>query len=214
MPAMKRKSICGFGYNDSIETVTVNKRINGKSVRVSECFIYSKWRNMIKRCYDKKTQDRFPSYIGCEVSKKWSRFSAFKRWFLWYVEHYSLDKSKQKDLCLDKDIINKGNKTYSPESCALVDHVTNNFSLSGGSKRASSDMRVSFRKDTLKYSVSIKSPITGRHQSLGCYKTKSEALRVSRIKKFEFGVICARNQKDKRVSSGILRFSKSLLAGV
>lgn len=42
---------------------------------------YAVWKNMLKRCYDKKWQQRNRTYIGCRVSDDWLVFSNFKVWF-------------------------------------------------------------------------------------------------------------------------------------
>ena len=69
------------------------------------------WRSMLSRCYSKKYQEKEPSYIDCSVCEEWLLFSNFKRWFDEnYVEGYHLDK----------DILIKGNKVYSPETCCFV----------------------------------------------------------------------------------------------
>lgn len=76
------------------------------------------WRAMIQRCYDKKFQKKHPTYIGCYVCDSWLTFSVFLRWFKDnYVEGFELDK----------DLLVKGNKVYSPDTCCFVPHEINGF---------------------------------------------------------------------------------------
>ena len=69
------------------------------------------WRGMLTRCYSERYQEKRPSYIGCSVCDEWTYLSGFKRWFdVHYKDGYALDK----------DIIKKGNKVYSSDTCAFV----------------------------------------------------------------------------------------------
>ncbi len=73
--------------------------------------IYTRWSNMIKRCYDPLTQDAHPTYKGCTVCDEWLVFSNYHRWYVAnYVDGFEVDK--------DKKI--KGNKVYSPETCVFI----------------------------------------------------------------------------------------------
>ena len=69
------------------------------------------WQSMLSRCYSKSYRSKFTSYIGCKVCDEWLTFSNFKKWF---EEHYVEGWE------IDKDILVKGNKVYSPETCCFV----------------------------------------------------------------------------------------------
>ena len=69
------------------------------------------WRSMLSRCYSKKYQEKEPSYIGCSVCEEWLLFSNLKKWF---------DENYVDGYALDKDILIKGNKVYSPDTCCFV----------------------------------------------------------------------------------------------
>ena len=90
------------------ETSTVD--INGKILKSREV-----WGDMIKRCYDEKQLKRRPSYIGVTVCDEWLCYANFK-------EQYDKNIYEIKDerMQLDKDILIKGNKVYSPEACVFV----------------------------------------------------------------------------------------------
>lgn len=86
---------------------------------------YIRWRDMLKRCYCLKYQKNNPSYIGCTVDKRWHNFQIFAEWFEEnYTESYHLDK----------DILVKGNKVYSSETCCFVPRVLNNHIVVRSSK--------------------------------------------------------------------------------
>lgn len=93
------------------------------------------WRRMLCRCYSKDYLQRRPSYVNCSVCDEWLYFSNFKKWFDEnYIENYSLDK----------DILVKGNKVYSPNTCCFVPQRIN--SLIVNHKRGRGKYPVGVRK--------------------------------------------------------------------
>ena len=72
---------------------------------------YVVWCEMLKRCYSEKYHKKKPTYKGCSVCEEWLLFSNFKRWF---------DENYVDGYVLDKDILVKGNKVYSPDTCCFV----------------------------------------------------------------------------------------------
>lgn len=79
---------------------------------------YVAWNNMITRCYDLEYQKTHTSYIGCSVCEEWHNFQNFA---LWHEKNY-IDGYH-----LDKDIIAKGNRVYSPQTCMFVSRKDNNI---------------------------------------------------------------------------------------
>ena len=155
--------ILGIGINDS--GYVVNKGGRSKS---DLCPIYSMWHNMLKRCYDEKTQNKRPTYKGCSVCDEWLTFSKFRSWVIcqdW--------KGKQ----LDKDILKEGNKIYSPKKCILVSNRINNLA------RAIGDVcGASLHKPTNKYRSYFS--INRKQNHLGLFNNIKDAL----IKSADFKV--------------------------
>lgn len=76
---------------------------------------YSTWQGMLQRCYDEKFNNRHISYKKCEVCEEWHCFQNFAEWF---YENYRPEIMQGWQL--DKDILVKGNKIYSPETCCFL----------------------------------------------------------------------------------------------
>ena len=76
---------------------------------------YSHWRGMLMRCYDQKYLQKYPTYIDCTVCEDWLNFSNFQQWY--NKNYYEIPGET---MCLDKDILVKGNKVYSPDTCIFV----------------------------------------------------------------------------------------------
>lgn len=86
---------------------------------------YEAWKNMLQRCYNKEFQIKHPSYIGCTVCDEWLNFQNFAEWY--NSNYYSIEGEKT---CLDKDILIKGNKIYSPKACIFAPQSINNLFVS------------------------------------------------------------------------------------
>lgn len=76
---------------------------------------YDKWYRMLRSCYSKKEIQRFPTYERCTVCDEWLNFQNFAKWL--QSNYYQIPNEI---MCLDKDILIKGNKVYSPETCCVV----------------------------------------------------------------------------------------------
>lgn len=98
--------ICGHGINDANHPIYPNDKA------------YFTWKGIIERCYNEKRLEKFPTYRGCSVCEEWKRFSVFEKWF---YENFIDDNA------LDKDILVKGNKIYSPDTCCFVPKEINNI---------------------------------------------------------------------------------------
>lgn len=106
---------CPKCYHESRKTLIFGKGVNDM-LSVNKTQSYSIWFAMLQRCYDSKTQRKQPTYKGCSVCEEWLTYSNFKRWY---------DKNYREGYHLDKDILIKGNKIYSPETCCFVPYDIN-----------------------------------------------------------------------------------------
>lgn len=85
---------------------------------------YSRWYNMNSRCYKECYHRSHPGeiYPECNVCDEWrSNKEAFYRWL--DENFYQVSNGEQMDI--DKDILCKGNRLYSPETCLIVPHNIN-----------------------------------------------------------------------------------------
>lgn len=155
-----RKCVCGVAFNDYDGFVT-NGKVKLKS--------YELWLSMIKRCYSEGELKKHPSYKDCYVCNEWLYYSNFKKWF---EEHLAEYKDKYQ---LDKDILIKGNKVYSPETCCFVPPIINTILTNSKAKRGQTGI-VGVYKRGKKFFSSIN--INGRSKKLGSFNTQQEAFLV------------------------------------
>ena len=102
----KSKKVLGVGINDYEGVVCML----GKTIDS-----YRHWKSMLERC----PSENYPWYKDCSVCNEWLYFSNFKRWFDDPLNGY------KEGYCLDKDILVKGNKIYSPDTCCFVPRSIN-----------------------------------------------------------------------------------------
>ena len=81
---------------------------------------YGIWKAMLERCYSEENRYKNPTYKDCYVCEEWHNFQNFAKW---YNENYY--EVGEETMCIDKDILNKGNKIYSPETCIFVPNRIN-----------------------------------------------------------------------------------------
>lgn len=112
------RTVFGIGYLGERKDKAVVKHDDDR---------YACWQHMIERCYLEKKKDIHPSYYGIsEVSEEWQCYANFASWYDYH--YYEVNER----LHLDKDILYKGNKIYSPHHCIFVPQRINlQFGKSG-----------------------------------------------------------------------------------
>lgn len=144
----QKKMVLGVGIND----INCAKRT----------IAWRKWMSMLTRCYGVDNFGDRPTYKECTVCDEWLVFSNFKAWF---------DKNYRNGYCLDKDILFRGNKIYSPDTCSFVPHKINTLILDRGSDRGVYPVGVG--KQGNKFQVGMN--IDGKRKYIGLYNTVEEA---------------------------------------
>lgn len=125
------------------------------------------WKEMIKRCYDPNNLKRHPTYNDCYVCDEWLVYSNFKSWF---------DENYVGGHELDKDILVKGNKVYSPDTCCFIPHEINTLLLKRQNARGDYPIGVYYDKTRNKYASGLN--IRGKRFTLGRFLTPEEAFQA------------------------------------
>lgn len=186
--ARPKRLLCGVGINDS--DYAIAKTVDGKR---KLCPIYQVWASMIKRCYCGIFHNENPSYVGCSVYEGWLLFSNFRSW---------MEKQDWIGKELDKDLIIKGNKVYSPEACVFIEHKVNNFIRDGKSGR-SLPAGVSIHKKTGKFQARVSNPINKIEEHVGYFVCDKDAHLAWKRRKHELACQLADLQTDKRVADAL-----------
>ena len=141
-------------------------KINGKHTKH-----YDVWSDMLRRCYDFKYIQQHPSYVGCRVHDSWLNFQIFSDWF--QSNYYQIEGEQ---ICLDKDILSKGNKIYSPDTCIFVPQTINKLFTKSNEIRGRFPVGVYYKKENKKYIAQCN--VNKKQKHLGCYDTPEEAFQV------------------------------------
>lgn len=149
----KRGTIFGVGVNDYEGAI----RSGGVLL-----YAYGCWQKMIERCYREDYFIKAPTYKGCSVCDEWHYFSNFKKWF---------DENYVDGYALDKDILVKGNKIYSPDTCCFVPTEINSLLVKKNATRGKYPIGVSMNYG--KYRAQIKK--YGKTIVVGTFDTPEQA---------------------------------------
>lgn len=123
----KRSLVFGIGVNDYCYST------GGDTNRD---YSYIVWKSILFRCYSNKFHRKRSSYSECSICDEWKIYSNFKKWFYKnYIRGYQLDK----------DILIKGNKLYSPNACCFVPPEINTLIINARASRGSTPIGVSER---------------------------------------------------------------------
>ena len=131
------------------------------------CKIYNIWSGMIRRCYSEKTHKQKPTYIGCYVSDEFKDYSKWREWY----DNYQY---KQDGWHLDKDLLVKGNKVYSENTCVFLPQEINKVLTKRTASRGKYLVGVYFNKPYKKFESQVCLGV-GNQQSLGYYDNEYDA---------------------------------------
>lgn len=140
---------------------------NGKNTRV-----YDTWVRMLERCYEPSYQVKYPTYRGCKVCDDWHNFQNFAEWY--ELNYYEVPGQTMN---LDKDILYKGNKIYSPGTCVFVPQCINKIFTKSDSNRGSLPIGVYYSERDKRYiaQCSVRCNADEKRKHLGYFHTPEEA---------------------------------------
>ena len=176
-------------YGVGITGVESSRDENGKMIDSYKC-----WCDMLRRCYSAKYQKKYPTYKGCSVHNDWLYYSNFKKWY--DENYYEIDGKKSQ---LDKDILIKGNKVYSPDTCIFTPKFINTLFVKSQKIRGEFPIGVCYNKCNKKYTAQLSVFENGKsiRKYLGCFDTTDEAFEVYKQAKEEYIKEIADEYKDK-----------------
>lgn len=192
----KHRLVYGVGTNDVEYPITKNEVVDGKAVQVWMCPFYSIWKSMLARVYGKTIKIKQPKYALTSVCDDWLTFSNFRAW---------MQTQDWEGKELDKDIITRGNKVYSPDQCCFVTQLINLFVLERDASRGAYPIGASWCSRESKFGSQCKNPITGKKDWLGYFDNPEEAHQAWLKRKLQFSIILAEGIEDERISTALVQ---------
>lgn len=153
----------GVGY------IGIGKFIGGSYSK--ENIIYDYWDGILRRCYSERIKKLRNSYSDCLVDEYWHNLQNFGEWF-----DKNYNPKYMKSWCLDKDILVKGNRIYSPETCCFVPNEINVIFTNGYIRRGEYPKGVSYKPKINKYIAQYQKDGVVTH--IGTFKTVDEAFQA------------------------------------
>jgi len=185
----KRKLVYGVGTNDAKYIISRQNSLNKKCI----CPYYRVWVTMLQRCYDSKSHVYNPTYIGCTICTEWLVFSNFKHW---------MEAQDWQNKELDKDLLHKGNKLYSPETCVFTSQEINKLINNHNSQRG--DYMLGVQLNLRGKLFKARCRLGGKQKYLGSFTLESEAHEAYCKAKATYIIKVANQQTDVRIKSALL----------
>ena len=144
---------------------------------------YSLWQSMLKRCYNSTYKKKHPTYEGCECSENFKSYEYFYEWCHKQIG-FGVDGNGN-HFQLDKDLLVKGNKVYSEDSCVLLPQEINTLLTKREALRGENLIGVCWSKTNKAFRAMINKN-KGKPEHLGYFKTEIEAFRAYKQAKETF----------------------------
>ena len=160
-------STYGVGITGTKYPITVN------GVHTKE---YDLWNGMLRRCYSEKYHLKKPTYIGCEVSENFKNYSFFYEWCQNQIGF------NNKDWQLDKDLLIKGNKVYSENTCIFIPRELNQTLTKANLIRGEHLIGVYWDKTKNKFTACV-CLNSSKRKYLGAFDTELDAFKAYKIAK-------------------------------
>jgi len=194
--SFKRSLVFGVGVNDWVGNISVD----GKPIKE-----YKLWASMLKRCFSEEYKQNRQSYQGVTCSKDWLSMTTF-------IE----DVSQMRGFglggwALDKDILQKGNKLYSKDTCCFVPLEVNILLTKRDNARGEYPVGVCFHKESGKFKAQLW--VNGKRKHLGCFNTAEEAFQAYKLAKEAYIKVVAHKWKhllDERVFQALMAYDVAI----
>lgn len=194
--SFKRGLVYGVGVNDWDGSIWVD----GKLIKE-----YQLWQDMLRRCISEEYKKECQTYQDVTCSKEWLSMTSFIK-----------DVSQMKGFGLsgwelDKDILSKGNKLYSKDTCCFVPAEINTLLVKRDNARGVYPVGVYFDKPSGKFKAQL--TVNGKRKHLGRFTTPEEAFQAYKTAKEANIEVVAnkwKDQLDERVYQALMNYSVNI----
>ena len=125
------------------------------------------WQGVLERGHSDRHKEENPSYKDVYVCEEWHNLQNFTEWV---IEQEYFDVGYH----LDKDILIKGNKVYSPDTCCFVPSQINSLFTDRARDRGDYPIGVYYRKKDSLYIVTLSKE--GKQGHVSCHKSLEDAV--------------------------------------
>ena len=183
----QRRIVCGVGINDSTSSTHASDDREPA---------YALWKSILDRCYRHSPKKR-TTYLGCSVCNEWLLYSNFKRWFDDPTNGY------RKGYHIDKDILVRGNKIYSPDTCCFVPPEINTLIVKHDATRGDLPIGVT-KNNSVSRGFRAIVRIYGKYHTIGYFGTIEEAFNAYKLtKETHIQEVATQYYKDGKITKKV-----------
>lgn len=170
---MKKSNVlvCGIGFKGMVYP----SKADGKALKE-----YTLWLDMLKRCTE-TFQARYPTYAGTTCSENFKSYTFFYEWCNKQIG-FKNKSTNGKSWHLDKDLLIKGNKHYSEDTCVFIPQRINLLLTKSDSIRGDNPLGVHRSPKRTMFTARCKDS-SGAERYLGNFSTPSEAFKCYKLYK-------------------------------
>ena len=169
-----KPSLYGVGYLGGFGNTSKNE------------MAYRAWSHILCRCYSEEFQERQPYYKGCSVDERWHCFEVFEKWYNEQEQrNFKEDYHVGRRWSIDKDILVRGNKVYSHETCCFVPNEVNSAVTKAKSRGVHKGLpegvgviKPKTKGSKVGYTARAHTGTTDKDRYLGYFNTPEEAFRA------------------------------------
>ena len=188
-PSVFDVGIVGTNY-----PATVNGRITKE---------YNRWHSMLERCYSDTSKKKNPTYEGCEASEN---FKSYEYFYEWCNKQIGFNNEGWH---LDKDLLVKGNKVYSEDSCVFLPQEINKILTKRTTSRGEYLIGIYWSKTHKAFKAQVRKNKGGR-ECLGYFATELGAFNTYKVAKEAFIKEQANKWKlqiDERAYEALMKYT-------
>ena len=192
-------------YGVGIVGTKYPSRVNG--VQTKEHVL---WSSMLERCYSDAFKKKRPTYEGCKVSDKFKNYEYFYEWCNKQIGFGN--DGNGNPFQLDKDLLVKGNKVYSENTCVFIPSGINSLLIKCAASRGEHLIGVYWSK-TANAFVARVSRNKGGSEHLGLFNTEIEAFNAYKEAKESFVKEQAEKWKgkiDERAYNALMKYEVNI----
>ena len=156
---------------------------------------YNLWYTMLQRCFDEHSEGVLETYKDCTVSENFKSYEYFYDWCNNQVGFNIFDEN-DKPFEIDKDLLIKGNKLYSENTCVFLPREINVALTKSNKTRGDYPIGVHW-SSTKKVFIAQINKGGGSQKHLGQFDTELEAFNAYKQAKESYLKELANKWKDK-----------------
>ena len=188
-----KPSVFGVGVIGTKYPTTINR----KSTKH-----YVLWKSMLERCFGNNNHKPSVSYKSCSVNDNFKYYTYF---YEWCNEQIGFNDGFN----LDKDLLVKGNKVYSEDSCVFLPQEINSLLVKRTASRGEHLIGVHWCKTHKAFVAQVRKN-KGKQEHLGYFNTELEAFNAYKVAKESFIKEQAnkwQSQIDPRAYNALMKYA-------